>query len=1019
MKARLFIVFVLVIGLALLLVWSAAAQGPVPGGHRPPAHPQGVGGVAAQGVSAAVALGSPGTVYRYVQTFGETEQAYPADVQHLYYPGGLFMDASNNLYVVEAMGARLLKYRTADGVNLLSIGTAGLQNRGEYTFDNPEDAAVDQDGHVWVVDNNRAAQYTTSGDFLQEFPPEDPWNSGSDNRHFDTPVGIAFDSAGRMYVSDLWNHRVQVYDFVDGSPVYSTTIGETGVPGSDDSHFNQPARITIDSSDRLYVTDIQNFRVQRCTYSAGWTCATFHGTGSPGSSSDELDGIWGVGLDSGDNVYLVDSYNGRVKKCTSGGSCSTFVSGLDGEMGDVAVDSSGNVYVSNTWNHVVRRYNSSGVFLGFFAGVNGVPYLTDDNHFNMPVGVAVDSGGNIYLTETRGYRLVKLSAAGVPQWVVGSAGVPGDDNFHFAGGSDGPYGVAADSSGRVYVVDTDNARIQIFNSNGAYLYTLGSSGNSGTGNDQFDQPEGVAIGPNGYIYVADTNNQRVQIFNSSRVYQATLGVTGVSGDDNGHFNYPRGVTVDSSGNIYVADGDNRRVQIFNSSRVYQRTLGTTGESGDDFDHFDWPHDVAVDAQGRIFVADAWNNRVQVFNSSGAYLTTIGGNWGAKAGELRGAMGVDVDSAGNVYVADERNSRIQKFAPGVPGWAQVNINGFGDRWAEWASALETFNGQLYAASGNWGSGARIWRTADGHTWTAVTEPGFGDAYAEANPVIPDMAVFGGQLYAGTGWGESGQVWRSSNGSDWQPVTTDGFGDSGNYSVSTFAAFGNKLYAGTGNDNGAQIWRSDSGSSGSWEQVAADGLGSSDANQVTAFAVFTGGLYAAIESTQGGAAQIWSTANGTDWTPIVTDGFGDDDNYQTGGMAVFDGYLYVGTRNDTTGGQLFRTANGTTWTPVMEDGFGDGNNAKVESLFAFADDLYAITANETTGMEVWRSPDGTTWDQIDPDGLGDSNNRDSLWSTAVVTFKNGLYIGTWNTANGGEVWQLVSNSSTYLPIVLKNR
>ena len=277
------------VALALVLAWAVGAQGPEPyerelyrGPH--PVHPMGVrldekpaprpaisGDLGAQGVSAAVALGQPGLSFRYVGTFGVTEQAYIADVQHLNRPTGLFIDGSDNLYVAEEYGARMLKYRTSDGANLLSIGTAGLNIVGDDTFSEPRDVTVDGSGNIWVVDNHRATQYDASGNFLQVFPDWDnePWDSGDDNEHFDTPCGIAFDSAGRMYVSDSENHRVQVYTFVGGSPVYSTTIGVTGVSDNDNAHFNRPARIVIDSSDRLYVADLENYRGQRCTYVPG------------------------------------------------------------------------------------------------------------------------------------------------------------------------------------------------------------------------------------------------------------------------------------------------------------------------------------------------------------------------------------------------------------------------------------------------------------------------------------------------------------------------------------------------------------------------------------------------------------------------------------------------------------------------------------------------------------------------------------------------------------------------------
>ena len=348
MKHRCFTVILLV--LALLVAGPVAAQAPQPPIDHPgltddqrqlplPVRPR---KTAEATTSADVALGQPGTVFRYVQTFGVTEQAYLADVQHLNRPAGVFIDGTNNLFVVEEWGARMLKYRTSDGANLLSIGTAGLEVRGSMTLDHPVDVATDSGGNIWVVDRHRMAQYSPAGAFLQEFPPDDPWNSGNDNSHFNEPRGVAFDSQGRMYVSDRYNHRVQVYTFAGGAPVYQSTIGVTGVSGSDAAHFNEPTQIVIDSSNRLYVSDLQNFRVQRCTYTASWSCTTFHGTGNDGGGANELSWAFGLGIDgNGSHVYIADSNNGRVKKCDTNGNCTIFVSGLSGPNhwpADVAVD---------------------------------------------------------------------------------------------------------------------------------------------------------------------------------------------------------------------------------------------------------------------------------------------------------------------------------------------------------------------------------------------------------------------------------------------------------------------------------------------------------------------------------------------------------------------------------------------------------------------------------------------------------------------------------------------------------
>jgi hypothetical protein len=357
-----------------------------------------------------------------------------------------------------------------------------------------------------------------------------------------------------------------------------------------------------------------------------------------------------------------------------------------------------------------------------------------------------------------------------------------------------------------------------------------------------------------------------------------------------------------------------------------------------------------------------------------------------------------------------NYRIQKFAPGVPDWQQVNLNGFGERYASGVTALEAFNGQLYAGASNWETGGQIYRADDGLTWSAVTQPGFG--YTNTVPAIIDLGVFEGQLYAGSGWnGNPGQVWRSPDGTTWESVTSDGFGDGENNAVSAFAVFNGLLYAGTDNPGGAQIWRSTTGDSGDWTKVAPDEPGTESVHIVTGFIPYEGMLYAAVE---GETAQVWRTTNGSGWDTVVSDGFGDPNNRGTGGFTEFGGYLYLGTWNDVSGAQVWRTTDGTAWEQVVSDGFGDVANFKVEMLVVFAGQLYAEVNNVETGLKILRSKDGMLWEQVNPDGFGDSNNVATLWNSSTAVFQDRLHIGTWNSANGGEIWRY-DLQPIFLPLI----
>jgi tripartite motif-containing protein 71 len=580
MTTTLRILALLMVVLPLLPLSHAVAQPPAPAALNPrpettlPDDSSELNTLRRQQIAAAQAesspaaptgLGQPGVSYRPTAIYGQTETPYLIDTQHLNRPIGLAVDAFGFVYVAEERGFRVVRFNDA-GQAQLTIGKPGQPWYHADFLAYPQDVAVAADGAIWVAFQHGVKQLSRNGVLIRTLPSSSPWTPGVSNTRFRYPRGVALDGAGKLYVSDSGNHRVQVYDISGGAPVYHSTIGETGVAGSDNGHFRFPGHLALDNSNRFYVADRDNARVQRCTLvsiqdhstNASWSCSTFHGTGSPGSGSDQLASPEGVSVDSTGNVWIADSGNGRVKQCTADGSCALFTSGLANPT-DVATAPDGTVYVSDWTGNVVQRYAANGSPLGAFAGVAGVPYLTNATLFNAPSGVGAAVDGSLYVLENWGYRLLKQDAAGQAQWSVGQAGVPGNDNQRFGALYQGAQGsVAVDAAGRAYVPDTGNHRIQVFNANGTFNRSFGSQG---AGNDQFNCPTGVAISPvNQDIFVVDYCNERVQVFDNAWAFKMTLGVTGVPGSSPRHFNSPTGAAVDATGAIYVADTDNYRVQ---------------------------------------------------------------------------------------------------------------------------------------------------------------------------------------------------------------------------------------------------------------------------------------------------------------------------------------------------------------------------------------------------------------------------------------------------------------------------
>jgi streptogramin lyase len=234
-----------------------------------------------------------------------------------------------------------------------------------------------------------------------------------------------------------------------------------------------------------------------------------------------------VAVDSSGNVYVADTGNSTIRKITPAGVVTTFAGtarqsgSADGtgaaasfgfHMG-VAVDSSGNVYVSDAANCVIRKITPAGV-VTTLAGTAGQSGSTDgtgaDARFKGPVGVAVDSSGNVYVADTSNLTIRKITPAGVVTTLAGTAGQSGSaDGTGAAASFAFPMGVAVDSSGNVYVADFDAATIRKITPDGVVTTFAGGPENRTPGDGVgvgIPIPSGIAVGADGYIYFVTEAN---------------------------------------------------------------------------------------------------------------------------------------------------------------------------------------------------------------------------------------------------------------------------------------------------------------------------------------------------------------------------------------------------------------------------------------------------------------------------------------------------------------------------------
>lgn len=270
----------------------------------------------------------------------------------------------------------------------------------------------------------------------------------------------------------------------------------------------------------------------------------------------------------------------------------------------IAIGPDGLVTVADTGNHRVQQFTADGQFVAAWGGTG------TGLDFNEPWGVAVASEGSdgeafVYVADTWNHRIHKLDGEGnlVTAWGMPGQYGPGDGGV---GQSRffGPRGVVLGPDGRVYVTDTGNKRVQVFEPDGRFAFQWGGGG---VIEGYLDEPVGIAVGPDGAIYVADTWNQRVQVFDQNGVF---LRQWPIAGWDAGLAEEKPYLAVDGNGTVYVTDPGYYRVLVFDSRGDYHLSFG---QYGFDERSFGLPTGIAVAEDGSVYVVDNQGARILVFD----------------------------------------------------------------------------------------------------------------------------------------------------------------------------------------------------------------------------------------------------------------------------------------------------------------------------------------------------------------------------------------------------------------------
>ncbi len=545
-------------------------------------------------------------------------------------PYSVALDSSGAVYVGDGIfGSRVRRIDAQTGI----ITTLAGNNTHGYAGDNgpakdalldgPRAICVDDGRNVYIADqnNNRVRRIDarsgiittvagngtspTSGDFGDNGPAR--------SAAVPYPQALALDGKGNLYIANYSSIRRVSLDTerittVAGSNQFTGYSGDGGSPAS--ALLAAPSGIvTTDDGRNLIVADTVNNRIRQVDFVRG-TISTVAGNGYNAFRGENelaigavLEAPWGLATSKRGDLFIADKGNHRIRRVNLATAIITTVAGYGGSVpgnqytgdggpaiiagltfpGSSVVDDQRQIlYIADTGNSRIRAVDLKTGIISLMAG-NGNWDSTGDGGpatkagIRSPNGLALDTAGNLYLSDTDNHRVRYIeTTTGTIRTIAGNGvgGFGGDGGLATSASLDGPDGLTVDQSGKLYIADTNNHRIRCLDSTKNTITTIAGTGRRGYGGDAgpallaaLDSPHQLAIDSRGDLYIADTGNSRVR-----RVNMVTGIITTVAGNGSGSFNgdggpaeqasvsAPVGLVFDTAGNLYITDFGNDRVR---------------------------------------------------------------------------------------------------------------------------------------------------------------------------------------------------------------------------------------------------------------------------------------------------------------------------------------------------------------------------------------------------------------------------------------------------------------------------
>jgi uncharacterized protein (TIGR03437 family) len=420
------------------------------------------------------------------------------------YPAGLAFDSVGNLYIADSSNNRVREILVSGMVTtVLGTGDPGATLPNQLNV--PTGVAIDSAGNLDVADsgNQRIQQLAPSGG-IQTLP-----GAGRD---------LAADGKGDLFIAA----GSQVLELTPSLKLSTIAGGGSYLFGGDggpatSARLNSPVAIALDSKGDLYIADQRNSRVRMVDTTGN--ISTIDGDGTFASGPGELSAPGGVVVNSSGVLYIADQNNDRIEAVLSSGSAVTVAgTGVPGfnadglpatstqifSPGNMAIGPDGTIYFADKGNQRLREIRTDQT-------ISTVAQIAAS-------AVAVDSTGVVYMADADLHEVFRIDRAGHQDIIAGTgvAGFGGDGGPAVAALLNAPAGVAADRQGNVYIADTGNNRIRVITPDGN-IRTVAGTGAADFDGDEgpalsavLDAPTALAIDVAGNIWMADTGNNRVR-----------------------------------------------------------------------------------------------------------------------------------------------------------------------------------------------------------------------------------------------------------------------------------------------------------------------------------------------------------------------------------------------------------------------------------------------------------------------------------------------------------------------------